>query len=482
MDYRERFAGLSRDMLIGKAIYYAELTDVYERENKKLAGNVKGAEEVIEGLEKELTKTREEKDARINNLCDKIASKNGLIGTLRSQLDSAKNTIEALKNRNNDNNEITTDLELNNRKLQVRIQELEKQLKQAAEFGDICMDKIREMEMKNGKLNEEVKNYAELIKENDSLRNRNDHLAKVNNQLDYRVREMIELKDDLYTQIRNMEKRNHELAIERDEYKHAYEHARKEYDKLTPLKCRVDQLTAYKETMREAIRKLEAEKAELTTKLTDSDGIRKAVSEENDKLNRRTWELHRENLILEYEIKNLMETKLGVINSFNLDCEGEYLELMLTHDAGKSFMKNVNFFKEGTAIKVSDFVETEKPVTPKDLWKDGETVVEGFASGVKAKQPEEPVCKSVPCSTVIRKLENYLTDTDGTSIQVRLSEKASAYFEATRPHTIGEEIDIQDLQIKIPELLTIEESVHDFVAKRMNFLIRLLVSTSRSHV
>ena len=202
MDYRERFAGLSCDMLISKAIYYAELTDVYELENKKLASKVKGAEEVIEGLEKELTKTREEKDSRINNLCDQIASKNGLIGTLRSQLNNANNTIEALKNRNYDNNEVTTDLELNNRKLLARIQELEKQLKQAAELRDVCLDKIRDLEMKNGTLNEEIKNCTELIKENESLHNRIYNLTNANNQLDDRVKEMIELKDHLYERMR----------------------------------------------------------------------------------------------------------------------------------------------------------------------------------------------------------------------------------------------------------------------------------------
>ena len=365
-----------------------------------LSKKVVNAEELVKSLEEELARVDKKHYADVQKLRERLEAKNGLIDTLRSQLDSAKNTIEALKSRNNDNNEITTDLELDNRRLQVRIQELEKQLKLAAEFGDACLDKVRDLEMKNGKLNENAKNYERKI----DLQNESIH---------------------------KLEERIVDLETKRDDFMEVIENQKATIQHID--KCR----------------------DELETKLTESDGIRKAISEENDKLNRRTWELQRENLVLEHEIKNLNETKLGVINSFNIDCEGEYLEIMLTRDAGKSFMRNVKVFKEGTAIKVSDFVETEKPVTPKDLWEAGEKVVACFAAGVKIKQPEEPLCKSVPCSTVIGKLENYWVNSEGVRIQVRLSEKASEYFKATKAHTIGEEIDIRDLQMKMPDSLQI---------------------------
>lgn len=251
---------------------------------ENLSKEVIEAKELVKSLEEELARVDKKHYADVQKLRERLEAKNGLIGTLKSQLDSAKNTIEALKSRNNDNNEITTDLELDNRRLQVRIQELEKQLKLATEFGDACLDKVRDLEMKNGKLNENAKNYERKI----DLQNESIHKHE---------ERIVDLEKDL------------------DDFKHAYEHARAE------------------------LYRRDEEIADL-----------------ND------------------QFECLKEMKLGVINSFSIDCEGEYLEIMLTHDAGKSFMRNVKVFKEGTAIKVSDFVETEKPVTPEDLRMAGETV------------------------------------------------------------------------------------------------------------
>lgn len=319
MDYRELYAGLSRDMLLSKAVYFAEHSDMLEEENRKLrevikeleqsnkvlTSKVNGAEEVIEGLEKELAQTRAELDNRVKNLRERIESKNGLIGTLKAKLDNARNTIEALKSRNNDNHEIAADLELNNRKLQVRIQELEKQLKQAAELGDACMDKIRDLEKKNAKVIEDRRILS------------------------------IEL---------GRTQRSHRK--ERDDLIEAYETARKEISNRG-----------------------------------------KDIGDLADELEQTRAELRRRD-------EEIADLKI-VINSLR--------------------------------FHIRNGLTSAKPVTPKDLWTAGETVAEGFAAGVKAKKPEEPICKSVPCSTVIGKLAHYFRDAND--------------------RVLGKDIDIRDLMM-----------------------------------